>query len=95
MDAVCERVRRVAVSNDHDTDDHCVPDVDTFLMISTNIDIIMSEASKSASAAAGDGDPPTGEPINPPLMTSALQQGPAEHWPVVEVSCHSLLKYVV
>ncbi|KAF2364107.1 hypothetical protein FHG87_005143, partial [Trinorchestia longiramus] len=50
MDAVCERVRLVAVSC-HD-DDHCVPDVDTFMM--SHFDIIMSEAASNTGGGGGD-----------------------------------------
>jgi len=80
MDAVCERVRRVAVTSRHD-DDQCVPDVETSFLI-TNIDIIMSESSSTARPGGGTNNPPMAD--NPADITPTLPSTP-EQWAAVEV----------
>ena len=79
MDAVCERVRRVAVTCRDD--DHCVPDVDTFMM--TNIDIIMSEA-LSSGGIGGEGGDVGGGGGDPTDITPTLVTG-SDQWSAVEV----------
>lgn len=84
MDAVCERVRRVAVTC-HD-DDHCVPDVEDFFMSHFD-NVVMSEASGASDVGGGGGvgGDGGGGTSSVDLTISAVTSLGTDQWTSVEV----------